>query len=68
MNTRPSIHAYINQEAHDKWHDIAAAEGVSISALIQHLPDFLNEFAGNHATDELVKSARRTDAARRRRK
>jgi hypothetical protein len=73
MATRKAIHAYLSPEAHDAWHDFAAEHGVSVSGLLEAIA---NEWATRLAQgepalpdeDRLVRSARRVDAERRRRK
>lgn len=32
---RRAIHAYLTPEAHDRWHDFAAEQGVSVSGLLE---------------------------------
>jgi hypothetical protein len=71
--TRKAIHAYLSPEAHDAWHDFAAENGVSVSGLLEAIA---NEWAARQARGEqalpdeerLVRTARRVDADRRRRK
>jgi hypothetical protein len=71
--TRKAIHAYLSPAAHDAWHDFAAEHGVSVSGLLEAIA---NEWSDRSARgespfpdeDQLVKSARRVDADRRRRK
>lgn len=73
MATRKAIHAYLSPEAHDAWHEFAAEHGVSVSGLLEAIA---NEWAERLAMgqpalpdeDRLVRSARRVDAERRRRK
>lgn len=72
MTERRAIHAYLSNEAHDTWHDLAATHGVSVSGLLEALAlDWAegNGFgdAESDATLALAKSARRIDAERRRR-
>ncbi|MCP5030093.1 MAG: hypothetical protein GY929_27810 [Actinomycetia bacterium] len=62
---RKALHAYVTSEAHDLWHDTCAEEGVSVSALLEILAHRLQDLM---ADDGLVKSARRLDAERRRRR
>jgi len=72
-STRKAIHAYLSPEAHDAWHDFAAENGVSVSGLLEAIA---HEWASRKARgepvlpdeDALVKTARRVDADRRRRK
>ncbi len=71
--TRKAIHAYLSPDAHDAWHDFAAENGVSVSGLLEAIA---NEWAARLARGEpalpdeerLVKTARKVDADRRRRK
>lgn len=71
--TRKAIHAFVSTPAHDRWHDFAAGEGVSVSALIEA---FAPELAGIDSTDvpmverleAVVVTARGIDASRRRRR
>jgi hypothetical protein len=71
--TRKAIHAYLSPQAHDAWHDFAAENGVSVSGLLEAIA---NEWSARLARGEpalpdeerLVKTARRVDADRRRRK
>ncbi len=73
-NDRKALHAYLSDEAHDKWHGFAAEQGVSVSAMLEALAPELN-LEGKLTQQELgerlnivVKSARKIDADRRRRK
>lgn len=70
---RRAIHAFVSSEAHDQWHDFAAEEGVSVSALIEAFAPALAE--GESSSEPMherlaavVKAARSIDAARRRRR
>ncbi|MCU0270399.1 MAG: hypothetical protein MUF83_17375 [Acidimicrobiales bacterium] len=69
--SRKAIHAYLTQEAHDSWHDVAAEHGVSVSALLEAIGQFWTESSNGDGAqlqrDALVKQARRIDADRRRR-
>jgi len=66
MSDRKALHAYVSDDAHDQWHDFAAGQGVSVSAMIEALaPQFAD--ADDEAFETLVKAARRIDAKRRRR-
>ena len=72
-SSRRAIHAYVSNQAHDRWHDFAAEEGVSVSALIEALA---GELAGGETSPEqvadglesVVATARRIDSDRRRRR
>ena len=70
---RRAIHAFVSPEAHDRWHDFAAEEGVSVSALIEAFAPQLSdeEALAEPMTVRLgatVTSARAIDATRRRRR
>lgn len=69
--TRHAIHAYITEPNHTAWHDYAAEQGVSMSALLEALGEQLRDGAGltttNMAVEALIKAARRIDSDRRRR-
>jgi len=67
---RRALHAYLTAEAHEAWHDFAATNGVSVSALLEALSNpLLTGFDGTvaEALDDSVMAARATDTARRRR-
>lgn len=65
---RRAIHAYVTEEAHDHWHEFAAEQGVSVSAVLEALAAELCGVAdGSTALDAVVINARRIDASRRRR-
>ena len=71
-DSRKAIHAYLTPEAHDRWHDFAAEEGVSVSGLLEAIArdwkDQLDAGAEVPANlDALAKAARKIDASRRRR-
>ena len=69
--TRRALHAYVSDDAHDAWHDFAAENGVTVSALLEALTPHLQRDAGDAtfetAWEQSIKSARAVDAARRRR-
>ena len=71
---RKALHAYLSDDAHEKWHRFAAREGVSVSAVLEALASELDPAsttAGSPMRDrlgEVVNAARRTDATRRRRR
>ena len=73
-NGRKALHAYVSDDAHDQWHGFAAEQGVSVSAILEALAPELNledPQAQEPLTDRLtlvVKTARRIDAQRRRRR
>lgn len=71
--SRRAIHAFVSPEAHDQWHDFAAEEGVSVSALIEAFAPELSDPARGVAPMHerlsfVVSAARKIDAARRRRR
>ncbi len=71
---RKALHAYVSDDAHDQWHGFAAEQGVSVSAVLEALApelDLDEEQSKQPLTvrlDEVVRSARRIDAQRRRRR
>ena len=67
---RRALHAYLTPAAHETWHDFAATNGVSVSALLEALSGPLMSGFDGSTTDVLdaaIVSARATDTARRRR-
>ena len=73
-NGRKALHAYVSDDAHDHWHGFAAEQGVSVSAILEALAPEL-DFEAPITHEELgtrlntvVKSARKIDAQRRRRR
>lgn len=68
---RRAIHAYLTVESHETWHQVAEEEGISLSgfleALATDMKDNPPDEGGHPRWREVVKSARRIDAARRRR-
>jgi hypothetical protein len=70
-NQRKALHAYVSEDAHDSWHDFAAENGASVSAILESLAPALNTSAETPfqiRLDEVISQARRTDAKRRRRR
>lgn len=73
-NGRKALHAYVSDDAHDQWHGFAAEQGVSVSAILEALaPELDTEARAEPAelTERLegvIKSARKIDAQRRRRR
>jgi hypothetical protein len=70
---RRALHAYLSKEAHDAWHDFAAEQGVSVSGLLEASGRELAPVAEGNARPRkehlaLVETARKIDAARRRRR
>lgn len=71
---KKALHAYVSDEAHEQWHEFAAEQGVSVSAILEALgTELFAEIAGDDSEaspvtlDVVVKKARRLDAERRRR-
>lgn len=67
---RRALHAYLSDEAHEAWHDFAAENGVSVSALLEVLSAPLNSDLEAPVVDvlnDVIPAARATDASRRRR-
>lgn len=62
---RRALHAFLTADAHDQWHDFAAEQGASVSAILEALAPELDDAVGQLAP--VVKAARRIDAERRRR-
>ena len=71
---RKALHAYVSDDAHEQWHGFAAEQGVSVSAILEALAPELDkthdaEPSGLDARlDCVVKTARKIDAQRRRRR
>lgn len=73
---RRALHAYLTDEAHDTWHRVADEAGVTLSGLVEALamdfaeipPDGTGDGSGYPRWPEIVRSARRIDAQRRRRR
>lgn len=63
MSERKALHAYVTNGAHDQWHDFAAVQGVSVSAILEAMAPDLPE-----DDEQLIKTARKIDAQRRRRR
>lgn len=63
---RKALHAFVSDEAHDHWHDFAAENGVSVSAILEALAPELDHIPG--PSDHVIKAARKVDAERRRRR
>jgi len=67
MTDRKALHAYVIDGAHDQWHEFAAEHGVSVSAMLEALAPELDHIAETNGTAELITTARKIDAKRRRR-
>ena len=68
---RRAIHAYLTAEGHDVWHTASEQAGVSLSGLLEALAADLAAHppadSGHPRWDEVVTTARKIDAQRRRR-
>jgi hypothetical protein len=68
---RRAIHAYLSEESHDVWHELAERCGMSLSGFLEALARDFQEHApdegGYPRWDGVVRAARRVDAERRRR-
>lgn len=70
IKPRKALHAYLSDEAHDVWHDRAAAYGVSVSAMLEAIALSIKDVASESdwgKGSEIVKLARAVDTERRRR-
>ena len=70
---RKALHAYVSDDAHDYWHGFATEHGVTVSAVLEALAPVLGNCSPKDPAkltdvlNEVVKAARKIDAARRRR-
>lgn len=68
---RKAIHAYLTEESHDVWHDVSEEAGVSLSGFLEAFAADMKAYppdqGGHPRWNELIKSARKIDAVRRRR-
>jgi hypothetical protein len=69
---RRAIHAYLEVPQHEVWHGVSEEEGVSLSGLLEALAvDMKNyppaEDGGHPRWRDVIRSARKIDAERRRR-
>jgi hypothetical protein len=68
---RRAIHAYLTVESHEVWHTVSEEAGISLSGFLEALASDMREYppdSGGHARwREIIRSARRIDAQRRRR-
>ncbi len=72
-HTRKALHAYVTDQAHERWHGFAAEQGVSVSAILEALataldPEATPTDASCVELTHVVVEARRIDAKRRRRR
>ncbi len=71
---RKALHAYVSDEAHERWNGFAGEQGVSVSSILEALAaelDLEGENSGVEVGDrlnEVVTTARKIDAQRRRRR
>ncbi len=68
--SRKALHAYLSDEAHEVWHDRAAAYGVSVSAMLEAIALSIEEVGSEEdwgTGNEIVLRARSIDTDRRRR-
>ena len=70
--SRKALHAYVSDGAHDQWHNFAAEQGITLSALLDvlgtEISDPTNQEQGmSERLEFVVAEARKTDARRRRR-
>ena len=68
---RRAIHAYLTAESHDVWHKASEQAGVSLSGLLEAMATDMAAHppseGGQPRWDDVVESARKIDAQRRRR-
>ncbi len=68
---RRSLNAFVSHDAHERWHEFAAHNGVTLSALLEAVSEHLTvrpDGPVDRMLCDAVKSARLTDARRRRRR
>jgi len=63
---RRALHAYLSDDAHDTWHNVAADLGCSVSAMLEAMAGGFDDDEADRLKDT-IKRARRIDADRRRR-
>ena len=61
------IHAWLDADTHEQMHDFAAANGVSVSGLLQAIGETLDGKTRSVNLNTIVVDARKVDANRRRR-
>jgi hypothetical protein len=64
---RKALHAYLSDDAHEAWHEFAAAQGVSVSGVIEALGAEFATGGRSIPLRQIVADARKVDATRRRR-
>jgi hypothetical protein len=64
---KAAMHAYLDADAHEAWHDFAATNGVSVSGLLQAIGSHLDGKPKSINLNTVVVDARIVDAKRRRR-
>lgn len=73
MADRQALHAYLSEEAHAAWQQMAEENGVSVTGILEALGKELRQEIRDNGNDaegvrrDLIKRARRIDAERRRR-
>jgi glutamate/tyrosine decarboxylase-like PLP-dependent enzyme len=71
IRKRKALHAYLSDQAHESWHQFASTHGISVSATLESPAVELDDehpASGKIDFAPIVKRARTTDAARRRRR
>ena len=68
---RRAIHAYLTVESHDVWHTVAEEEDISLSGFLEAMAEDMSAHppheGGHPRWNEIIRSARKIDAVRRRR-
>ncbi len=64
---RRALHAYLSERAHSQWHEFAAEQGVSVSAILEALASNLGVLDEDNRAQTVIRRARQIDADRRRR-
>lgn len=68
---RRAVHAYLTVDSHEVWHTVAEETGISLSGFLEALATDMRENppeeGGHPRWREIVRSARKIDAQRRRR-
>jgi hypothetical protein len=68
---RRAIHAYLTVESHEVWHNVSEEAGISLSGFLEALAADMRTYppenGGHPRWREIIRSARKIDAQRRRR-
>lgn len=68
---RRAVHAYLTVESHEVWHAVSEEAGISLSGFLEALATDMRENppedGGHPRWREVIRAARKIDAARRRR-